>query len=248
MSVATATWEPEPSGLVIWPFSLSTEPWPASAETVRSPQPYNLDPPMAPLDDPRANLGERPPTEAESTVQLLERIQRGDQAALDALFARYLVPLRRWATGRLPLWARNANDTHDLVQDTLLNAFRNLNRFEPRREGAFQAYLRQAVMNKIRDYVRRRTVTPAADTLDEHAHGRPGSQFDDFVGLETLERYEAALSRLSDADREAIIGRVELGNTYEELARALDKPSADAARMTVARALLKLADEMKRVS
>lgn len=59
-------------------------------------------------------------------------------------------------------------------------------------------------------------------------------------------RYEAALARLEPEEREAIVGRIELGCPYAELAEALGKPSADAARMTVSRALLRLAEEMSR--
>ena len=66
------------------------------------------------------------------------------------------------------------------------------------------------------------------------------------IGLETFERYEGALARLSADEQEAIIGRVELGNTYDELAANLGKASPDAARMAVARALIRLAEEMKR--
>ena len=98
-----------------------------------------------------------PPSDAdrESTLSLLERGRAGDQRALDELFARYAPPLRRWASGRLPRWARDLADTPDLVQETLLQTFRNIDGFEHRGEGAFQAYLRQAVMNRIRDELRR---------------------------------------------------------------------------------------------
>ena len=41
-----------------------------------------------------------------------------------------------------------------------------------------------------------------------------------------------------------IIGRVELGLTYSEIAAAAGKPSANAARMAVTRALIRLAEEM----
>ena len=44
--------------------------------------------------------------------------------------------------------------------------------------------------------------------------------------------------------REAVIARVEMGLGYAEIARHLDKPSADAARMAVSRALVRLAREM----
>jgi DNA-directed RNA polymerase specialized sigma24 family protein len=53
-----------------------------------------------------------------------------------------------------------------------------------------------------------------------------------------------ALSRLRPEDREAIIGRVELGLSNHELAEVLGKPTANAARMAVERALFRLAKEM----
>ena len=207
------------------------------ANSVESVDPVADFPGSRPADDSSAD--------AESTFQLLERANGGDSAALDALFARYLKPLQRWASGRLPVWARNATDTHDLVQDTLLSAFRKIGTFEPRREGAFQAYLRQAVMNKIRDQIRRTGTRPATATFDEMVHEHGTSPLEDAIAVETFERYEAALERLKPEEREAIIGRVELGGSYEELAKTLGKPTADAARMTVARALVRLAEEMK---
>ncbi len=199
------------------------------------------------MPDPRGDPpdGDLPqPVSADSTFQLLERAHTGDDAAIEVLFARYLKPLQRWASGRLPRWARTAADTHDLVQDTLLNAFRKIGTFEPRREGAFQAYLRQALMNRIRDELRRRQARPATATFDEAEHQHASSPLEDAIGLETFERYEAALARLAPDEREAIIGRVELGNSYQELAASLEKPSADAARMAVTRALVRLAEEM----
>lgn len=201
---------------------------------------------MPPSDDSVASADARSPSEAESTFQLLERVNGGDAAALETLFTRYLKPLERWASGRLPSWARSAADTHDLVQDTLLHTFKRIGTFEPRREGAFQAYLRQAVMNRIRDELRRTSARPATSTLDEFEHSHGTSPLEDVIGLETFERYEAALGRLKAGDREAIIGRLELDQSYEELAASLGSPSADAARKTVARGLVRLAEEMKR--
>ena len=74
-------------------------------------------------------------------------------------------PLRRWASGRLPRWARDLSDTPDLVQETLFQTFRKINGFEHRGEGALQAYLRQAVMNRIRDEIRRLVERNAQDPL-----------------------------------------------------------------------------------
>ena len=66
----------------------------------------------------------------------------------------------------------------------------------------------------------------------------------DAIGQESLERYEAALKTLREVDREAIIARVELQQSYDEIAIALGKPSADAARMAVVRALKNLLKAM----
>jgi RNA polymerase sigma-70 factor (ECF subfamily) len=59
-----------------------------------------------------------------------------------------------------------------------------------------------------------------------------------------VDRYEQALARLRPAEREAIIGRVEMGYSYDQLAEALEKPSAEAARKAAQRALVRLAQEM----
>jgi RNA polymerase sigma factor (sigma-70 family) len=200
---------------------------------------------MAESPEPAAGRGARP-SDAESTFQLLDRVHAGDRVALDLLFARYLKPLQYWARGRLPQWARHSTDTHDIVQDTLLNAFRKIGSFEPRREGAFLAYLRTAVMNRVREEIRRTKSRPAAETFDELDHAHDGSPLDDAIAEETFACYEAALKRLTPEEQEAIIGRVELGLSYEALAQHLEKPSPDAARMAVARALVHLAQEMNR--
>src|SRR5687768_9791600 len=91
--------------------------------------------------------------EPDATVDLLTRARDGDRQALETLFERHMDLLRRWASGRLPQWARSAMDTVDLVQETMIGTLRNLENFEPRGEGALQAYLRQALINRIRSQV-----------------------------------------------------------------------------------------------
>jgi len=63
------------------------------------------------------------------------------------------------------------------------------------------------------------------------------------IGREGVERYEAALQRLRPADREAIIGRLEMQHDYQELATILGKPNANAARVAVTRALARLMEQ-----
>jgi RNA polymerase sigma factor (sigma-70 family) len=179
-----------------------------------------------------------------ATADLLQRARLGDAEALNDLFARYLPSLRRWARGRLPAWTRDLRDTEDVVQETLLQTLKHIDAFEPRHEGALQAYLRQALVNRVRDEVRRvgrRGVT--GEILDEHPDAG-ASPLEQAIGEEALGRYEAALARLRPEDREVIIARVELGQSYRQIAAGHAKASADAARMAVSRALVRLAEEM----
>lgn len=197
----------------------------------------------ATMDEPRPT-----PPDLESTLDLVQRAKTGDRQALDRLFARSMPSLRRWASGRLPRWTRDLMDTDDLVQETVVRAVNRIDAFEPRHEGALQAYLRQAVMNRIRDEVRRRMRGPALTELADDTPDLNASPLDHAIGHEAVDRYEAALARLRPEEREAIVARVEMDGTYEQVAQALGKPSPDAARMAVSRALLRLAEEMSRAS
>jgi RNA polymerase sigma-70 factor (ECF subfamily) len=199
-------------------------------------------------DTPDAQPGELPDRFArnDSTFELLEAARKGDREALERLFARHLKPLQRWASGRLPQWARDLADTDDLVQDTLLQTFKRIEDFEPRRVGALQAYLRQAVLNRLRDELRRKGRHPDAVELDGLERAETRSPLEEAIGREAVESYEQALQRLRPEEREAVIARVEMGYTYEEMAEALAKPTADAARKAAQRALVRLAEELKR--
>ena len=125
-----------------------------------------------------------------------------------------------------------------------MQVLQRLDHFEPRHEGAFQGYLRQALFNRVRDEIRRVQRRGPSAPLDEASPTLDPSPLEEAIGQETLERYEAALARLRDDDREAIILRVELGYPYAEIMGALGKPSVAAAQMAVSRALVRLAEEM----
>ena len=181
----------------------------------------------------------------ENTVELLVRARAGDAAALDEVFARAIPLLKRWASGRLPRWTRDMIDTDDLVQETVVNTLKHIEVFEYRVDSALQAYLRQAVMNRIRNEIRRAMRHPAPSPLDSAAPGVGLSPLEELIGKQAVEAYDEAMTALEPEEREAIIGRVELGLSYAELATAMGRPSADAARMAVARALLKLAKQLK---
>src|SRR5262245_52688074 len=182
----------------------------------------------------------------DSTIELLTRARHGDQEALERLLSRHLKPLGRWASGRLPRGARDIVDTDDLVQDTLLQTFKRVGVFEARGVGALQAYLRQAVRNRMLDELRRKARRPEGTSLNGLESANTPSPLEEAIGWETAETYERALARLKTEDRDAIVAKVELGLNDAELADMLGKPTKDAARKAAQRALVRLAEEMRR--
>jgi RNA polymerase sigma-70 factor (ECF subfamily) len=175
----------------------------------------------------------------ESTLRLVDRIHAGDDSALETLFARYLPRLRSWARGRLPVWARDANDTDDLVQETLICTIRGLKHFEPSHSGAFAGYLHCGLLNRIRDEIRRFHRRPVAESVGTLAAREP-SPIDRILASEERHLYETALEQLSEEDREAILARFELDLSWAEVADLLGKPSVDAARVATKRAVDRL--------
>ena len=181
-----------------------------------------------------------------TTLALLLRARHGDREALDVLFARLLPSLRRWAHGRLQGGARGVADTADLVQQAMVGALRHLDRFEPRRRDALRAYLRQAIRNRVADELRRSQRRPPHVPVDVDDVPAPGgaSPLSLLLSAEQERRFRRALATLRPEEQELVVARLELGYNYSQIAFATGRPSVDAARMAVRRALLRLAEEM----
>ena len=177
----------------------------------------------------------------ETTAVLIARARAGDTPAGQRLLARLLPVLRRWARHRFPAKLRDARDTEDLVQDVLLRAFRRIDSFENRGEGAFLAYLRQILLNAVKDEARRAARSPRALPLDDNLPDAAPSAVERANGADQLRRFEDALATLPEEQQQAVILRVEFGYTHTQIAEALGKPSPDAARMMVSRSLAELA-------
>jgi len=182
----------------------------------------------------------------EPTIELVVRARGGDRPAMEALLERCLPPLKRWAHGRLPAVARGNMDTGDLVQEAALHVLGRLDHFEPRHVGAMQAYLRQSVINRIRDEVRRIGRNPPPYELqDEHASDRT-TPLEAAIQAEAYEQYRAALLQLSAKDREMIVARIEVQWSLPEIAHRFGMRTVDAARMAVSRAVRKLTHQLHR--
>lgn len=158
---------------------------------------------------------------------------------------RFLPVLQRWARGRLPNYARATSDTDDLVQISLMRALNKVDSFEARGEGAFLAYLRQILLNAVRDEIRRTSRRGFHDPLDSELPDPAPSVVERAIGKQATVRYERALAELEPRQREAVLLRVEFGYSYAEVAEAIACPTANGARMVVSRALVRMAKEME---
>ncbi len=179
-----------------------------------------------------------------NTTQLIRLYRDGDSAARDRLVERYLPLMRQWAHGRLPAYVRDLSETDDLVQVTFMRALNKLDSFEAEKPGAFLAYLRAILMNVLRDEIRRLTRRPNQLPLTEERIASEVSVVENAVGGELMSAYENALAKLPEEKRVAIIMRLEFGMTYEEIARELERSSANATRMMIVRGLAELAENM----
>lgn len=181
----------------------------------------------------------------ESTVELLGRLRSGQTEAREILLQRYRPTLLQWAEGRLPARARGMADTEDLVQLTLSRVLEHLDTFDPQREGAFLAYLRTALLNALRDEIRRPASRGDRSAETDALASPKASALEELIGRDGLEAYESALTELPEIQREAVMLRLEFRYSFLEIAAAVGSPSANAARMLVTRGIAQLAAELK---
>lgn len=179
----------------------------------------------------------------EPTEILLRRIRSGDAEARQVLYDRCLPALLRWAHGRLPQYARSANDTEDLVQTTLLRALRHLDDFKASGSGAFLAYLRQILLNEVRHEIRSQRRHGGAHLAVEDVElvDEGKSAVEMLVSEQRLRAYENALATLSRRQQELLVLRIEFGLSWQEIALETGA-SPDAVRMTATRALQRMAE------
>jgi RNA polymerase sigma factor (sigma-70 family) len=180
-----------------------------------------------------------------SSLRLLRRAQAGETSATNLLFQRQWVALLRWAHGRLPRYARAVADTADIVQDAILQTFRRLSLIEPRGPQTLQVYLRRAVQNRIKDELRRVARRPDVPLLEPDTFADAAAPPDvAFLRAQDAERYKRALATLRPSEQELIVGRFELEYSYQQLALMTGRATADAARVALNRAVLKLAEAL----
>ena len=131
----------------------------------------------------------------DSDAVLAARALKGDRSAFNHFVRRHQEALYRF----IRRYVGDADEAHDLLQETFVSAWQALGRYDPRRPTG--TWLRRIALNKCRDWGRRRVVRRffyGARTLDDitstpDASGSPGADDDNEVALARLDRAIAAL-------------------------------------------------------
>lgn len=153
-----------------------------------------------------------------------ERIQawlhRADTAALQDLFAAY-------QDGIFAFMMRMMNhrqDAEDATQRAFQAAFRALPKYEPR--GRFKSWLYQIAVNQARSMIRARSnVTRRHDDFAAEAPSSDSNTpFDSLLRGERVQRLQAAVAKLPEAEREVVTLRLQLDCTFDEIAKLTGSP------------------------
>ena len=149
------------------------------------------------------------------TSELVERAQRGDHEAFDALASAAYH--RLYAIARRIL--RDGYAAEDAVQDTLVKAWRDMRGL--RDPEAFDAWLHRLLVNACNDHVRRtrrRPVELPGLTVDRPAPG------DELARLADRDELERAFLELSVEHRAVLVLTHYLGLPATDVARILHVP------------------------
>ena len=139
--------------------------------------------------------------------------------------------------------------TGDLVHEVFLGVVRDFDGFRGESDHAFVAYLARLVRNRLIDSVRhyeascrdsRRTERDLTTVADPHA--TPGTHS---LQSEDAELLRAILAEFPERDRALLRGRLEDGEQFGALAKALGYASADSARKAFAAVQARLLARMQ---
>jgi len=141
------------------------------------------------------------------------QFSRGSPEALTQIYEKYVDTLLTLAMGLL----NDATEAEDVVQDVFVSFARSANGFTLR--GNLKAYLTTAVVNRVRDRIRRQRNRPtsreAAAPITSELRG-PEEQL---VFSEYSARLSMALDTLPEEQREAVVLRLKANMKFKDIAR-----------------------------
>jgi len=190
---------------------------------------------------------------------LIAQARRGDAASRDRLFGLCRSYLDIVARSQVETWLRAKVDASDLVQETMLEAFRDFERFDRTSEQEWLAWLKRILAHNAADFVRRyrgtakrqaRREVPIRSPQDStHAFGaaEPAAPCptpsQEFAQIENELWVTAALAELPPDYQEVIVLRNLQRLSFNEVAERMER-SRPAVQMLWMRAIRKLQEAM----
>lgn len=193
---------------------------------------------------------------------LIEGARQGDAECRDRLFALCRSYLGFVARSQVETWLRRKVDASDLVQETMLEACRDFERFEGRTEQEWLAWLRKILAHNAADFVRHYRGTakraagrevPFCDPADSHVPGAPEpaaqqlTPSQEFLQLDTELRMTAALSDLPPDYQEVIVLRNLERLPFSDVAERMNR-SRPAVQMLWMRAIKRLQEALEEIA
>jgi len=161
---------------------------------------------------------------------LILKAQRGDVDAYNLLVSRWEKRIFNY----LLRLVRNREDALDLCQDVLLKVYQNLRKLED--PARFAPWMYRIAHNEAYSMLRRKK---PEDDLETAQFDMP-SMGSHMLPVETALAVDAALQRLSDEQREAVVLKIYQGFKFEEMSEILGCPmSTVKSRLYTALDLLK---------
>lgn len=158
---------------------------------------------------------------------LVERVQRGDKTAFDALVRKYQHKIVKLVSR----YVYEPAEAQDIAQETFIKAYRALPRF--RGDSAFYTWIYRIAINTAKNYLvanSRRPVDQQLDLQDPEQY-EMNARLKDVDTPESLlltdeiqATVEGAIQELPEELRTAIVLRELEGMSYEEIAAAMDCP------------------------
>lgn len=197
-------------------------------------------------------MGSEPPA---TIVDLLAQAREGGAQGRDDLFDACRPYLQGVAQSQVESWLQAKVDASDLVQQTLLEAHRDFERFQGQSEGEWFAWLRRILTHNALDLVRQFHGTAKRQARREIAVRRAGdgssiaaaaepaspgpSPSEEVIRRDDERQIAAALAELAPDHREVIVLRNLERLPFDEVARQMNR-SRPAAQMLWMRAMKKL--------
>lgn len=185
---------------------------------------------------------------------IIDRAVAGDRVALEQLMLDYYAALAGRIAGRLPASLQAKVSADDIVQQTYMRVFQNINRFEPRGDTSFFSWLCTIADNRIQDEQRAlyrkkneggydRLAAEFIGELEGGAHTASKS----IARREAVSAIRVAMAGLPDHYRQAIQLRFFQRYSLEQIADEMQR-TPGAVRGLLDRAKQELRDAMGRAS